>query len=93
MAEYELPECCPDCGFDAPRVLLTAPNLASMNPQRRAAFSTNERSANAPTSLSELKSKHDAGCACCSGKTMRYVKRGKDGSKSFPSSKPWMISH
>ncbi|MPZ55263.1 MAG: zinc ribbon domain-containing protein [Rhizobiales bacterium] len=93
MVEHALPNECPDCGFQAPRVLLTAPKLASMSSQRRAAFATNERSADAPTSLSEMKSKHGAACTCCSGKSMRYVKRDKNGAKSFPSSRPWMISH
>jgi putative FmdB family regulatory protein len=93
MAEYDLPLECPDCGVMAPRALLTAPNIASMNPQRRKAFAVNERSASAPRTLSEMKNAHGAGCGCCGGKAMRYTKRDKKGNKSFPSARPWMISH
>lgn len=94
MAECDLPQQCPDCGDTAPRALLTAPHLASMDATRRTAFATNERSAHAPMTLQEMKGKHGAGCGCCSGKkSMRYTKRGKSGSKSFPTSRPWMISH
>jgi hypothetical protein len=38
--------------------------------------------------------RHGAGCGCCAPKkTGRTVKRGKNGAKSFPSSRPWMLSH
>ena len=43
--------------------------------------------------LSSMKKNHGAGCACCSGKSMRKSRRGKNGAKSFPGSRPWMISH
>jgi hypothetical protein len=43
--------------------------------------------------LSEMKKNHGAGCSCCTGKSMRKTKRGKNGAKSFPGSRPWMISH
>ena len=94
MAECDLPHDCPDCGARSPRVMLTAPNLASMDARRRTAHATNERSAHAPMNLQQMKSRHGPGCGCCSGKaSMRYTKRGTDGSKSFPTSRPWMISH
>ncbi len=93
MAECTLPNECPECGDDAPRAFLTAPNLASMPAERRLAHVTNERSAHAPQTLSDRKKAHGAGCGCCSKKSMRYTKRGKSGSKSFPASRPWMLSH
>jgi hypothetical protein len=43
--------------------------------------------------LASFKNSHGAGCACCSGKSSRITKRGEDGSKCFPTSRPWMISH
>ncbi len=91
MAEYADPQSCPDCGSESPRVMLTAPMLAGMDAGRRTAFATNERSANEPKSTK----KHGAGCGCCSGggKKGRLTMYGKDGSKSFPTSRPWMISH
>lgn len=92
MAECDEPHDCPDCGGIAPRAFITAPYFASMDAGRRHAFATNERSAHAPRSTS--KSGHGAGCSCCSGtSSMRYTRKHKDGSKSFPSKRPWMISH
>jgi putative FmdB family regulatory protein len=93
MADYELPSACPDCGASAPRVMLTAPRCQIMSPRSRLAHATNERSAHAPRALSSSKDAHGAGCACCSASASRMVRRGKDGTKSFPTTRPWMISH
>lgn len=90
MAEFADPHPCPDCGGEAPRVLLTAPMLAGMDSNRKRAFETNERSAHAPKSTRT----HGANCSCCSGGRIgRKTKVGADGSKSFPTARPWMISH
>lgn len=102
MAESAEPAACPGCGAAAPRAFLTAPQLAVMTSDRRQAFATNERSAHAPRSSGEFaaeragrKKSHGAGCSCCStgkaGKS-RAVHMA-DGSKTFPSARPWMISH
>jgi hypothetical protein len=67
-----------------------------MSVELRTAHATNERSAAAPSTLSALKSQHEAGCSCCSGlsnKKGRKTARGKNGAKSFPGARPWMISH
>lgn len=93
MSECDLPHACPDCSGEAPRVLLTAPYCATMPSDRRRAHATNERSRSAPKSSAEYKASHPSGCSCCSGKSSRFVARGKGGSKSFPASRPWMISH
>jgi putative FmdB family regulatory protein len=93
MAECDEPKDCPRCGGEAPRAFLTAPYFAAMSSERRSAHATNERSAHAPATLSQMKSSHGAGCSCCTGKSMRRTKRGKNGAKSFPGSRPWMISH
>jgi putative FmdB family regulatory protein len=92
MAESGRPRECPECGAEAPRAFLTAPYMASMSTERRTAYATNERSASAPRSLKA----HGGGCSCCSGSSMRYnKKRGEKPveAKSFPSRRPWMISH
>lgn len=93
MAECDLPHKCPECGSEAPRAFLTAPYFATMSADRRLAYATNERSASAPKTLSG----HDGSCSCCSGRSMRYKKNGRDAkngaAKSFPSRRPWMISH
>jgi putative FmdB family regulatory protein len=93
MAECDAPQDCPQCSRSAPRVILTAPRFACMPAERRIAHATNERSASSPRSLSEMQKTHGAGCSCCSGKSSRFLKRCKNGSKSFPASRPWMISH
>jgi putative FmdB family regulatory protein len=95
MAESDLPHDCPDCGTSAPRVILTAPNFSGLSAERRTAFATNERSANAPQSSAEYKARHGAGCSCCSGssKKSRMTYKTKSGAKSFPTARPWMISH
>lgn len=49
MAEFEMPQPCPDCGEDAPR-LLTAPMLAG--------------GAKESAGASAMPS-HSGGCACC----------------------------
>jgi putative FmdB family regulatory protein len=101
MAEYDQPAACPECGADSPRAFITAPRLAMMSSERRVAFATNERSAHAPRSSGDFtaeragKKKHGSGCSCCSGASSGKGKavRTADGSKVFPSKRPWMISH
>lgn len=94
MAEFADPQPCPDCGSPAPRVLLTAPMLATMDAGKRSAIATNERSAHAPKRLS-ASAGHGPNCGCCGSGNRRGRKtvRAADGSKSFPNSRPWMISH
>jgi len=91
MAEHAAPCACPACGAEAPRVMLGVPRLALMDSGNRTAHETNERAAHAPKSTRT----HGPGCSCCSGGrsvSSRTLHR-PDGSKSFPSSRPWMISH
>ena len=87
MAEFQAPQPCGGCGAAAPRVILSAPRLAGMDPGRRDAFATNERSANSPR---QSRGAHPSGCGCCKpGKlTAEAVP-----AKSFPAARPWMISH
>lgn len=92
MAESDLSCDCPRCGDAAPRAFLTAPYMAGMSAERRQAFATNERSAHAPQTTSGS-GKHPSNCGCCSGKSSRMTYKYKDGSKAFPKSRPWMISH
>jgi putative FmdB family regulatory protein len=48
MAEYDLPQDCPQCESEATRVILTAPAFFCMRSDKRKAPATNERSAHAP---------------------------------------------
>jgi len=94
MAECELTSDCPRCGADAPRAFLTAPYFSGMSSERRLAHAINECSAHAPQRLAERAAQqHGAGCGCCQKRPARKVQRGKSGAKSFPSARPWMLSH
>lgn len=89
MAEFQAPHACAGCGVPAPRVILSAPRLAGMGSGRRAAFATNERSANAPR---QSRGAHPAGCGCCKPGA-RISAEGPGAEKGFPAARPWMISH
>ena len=94
MADCDLPHECPGCRLPAPRAFLTAPYLAAMSGERRLAHATNERSASAPQTVGEYKASHGPGCGCCStSKPSRLIKQTRTGAKSFPTARPWMISH
>jgi putative FmdB family regulatory protein len=90
MSEFELPHDCPNCNAEAPRVILVAPAISGMSSARRAAAETNERSSHEP----KRSRGHAPGCGCCSGgKTSKASGKGASAMKSFPSARPWMISH
>jgi len=89
MAEYAMPQACPECGAASARALLTVPNIAAMSTARRAAFSVNERSAHAPR-LASASGAHRSGCQCCTPGQRAAIPAA---AKSFPAQRPWMISH
>lgn len=89
MVEFADPQPCPECGTSSPRMLLTAPGLATMNGARRNASAVNERSANAPQRSSQS-GRHAPGCGCCAPKAKTAA---APAMKSFPGARPWMISH
>jgi putative FmdB family regulatory protein len=83
MSEYLKPQHCPLCQALAPRAMHTAPRLALMDGVRRNVARINERAAHEPRH--ENKHQHHAGCGCGGSQ--------KSAAKSFPGSRPWMISH
>lgn len=92
MSEYDQPCACPDCETSSKRVMLTAPHLASMNANKRNAMAVNERSSHEPISSKSLG--HGPNCGCCGSKSKKSkAKVSASGAKSFPSARPWMISH
>lgn len=93
MSECDEPGDCPKCAGPSPRAILRAPNFLCMPADKRKAIAVNERSANAPKTLDQYKASHGAGCGCCSTKPSRLVKKTRSGAKSFPTARPWMISH
>lgn len=87
---------CPTCGTICARVILLSPNVAPMDQAQKKAHERNEKSANEPVfSTTESRDKkHGSGCGC----EHQNEKRSKmlflaDGSKIFPSQRPWMICH
>jgi putative FmdB family regulatory protein len=93
MVECEQPSQCPRCGRKARRAFLTAPYFAALSAERRLAHATNERSAHGPSTLSDMKRAHGAGCHCCAVKSTGNASSTKKQAKTFPGSRPWMISH
>ncbi len=92
MSESRASQSCPDCGIAAPRVVLTAAAFAAMPSANRKAHTINERSAHEPKTSASLR--HKPGCSCCSTGTKKSnALTLPDGSKAFPSKRPWMISH
>jgi len=90
MSRFDDPCDCPDCGAESPRILITVPRLATVSSAVRRANEINERSADSPR-----RSSHGPNCGCCGGGSKKPSKtlHRPDGSKSFPSNRPWMISH
>lgn len=94
MAECDDPQACPDCTALAPRAILNVPYFACMPAERRTVHAVNERSCHAPQTVDRYKARHGASCACCKPKKpARLLAQTKSGAKSFPTARPWMISH
>lgn len=95
MAQRNHPCACPQCGTDSARALLAAPRLSTLASGTRQAHETNERAANAPLSSRDYagKSRHPAGCGCCSPGKRSATVTSASGAKAFPGKRPWMISH
>jgi putative FmdB family regulatory protein len=101
LAARNDPALCPECGTGSPRVFVSAPRLACVSSETRFAMDTNERARHEPRSSKSLEGgsgsygrlKHPSGCGCCSTSKKATTVRAPDGSKTFPSKRPWMISH
>lgn len=92
MSQSSQPHPCPDCGGEAQRALLSAPAYAGMPAADRKAHAINERARHEPRSSAQLGHKHGPGCGCGSG-VSKATAVAPDGKKSFPTKRPWMISH
>ena len=86
VKDYQEPCPCDGCGALAPRTLLSNPAFAGMDGALRQAHGRNERSAHAP-----VRASHPSSCGCCRKTGVRTAENVTP--KSFPASRPWMISH
>lgn len=99
LAQRNDPAACPSCRTPSPRVFASAPHLACVSSATRRAHETNERAAHAPRSSSDdagsySRMRHPSGCGCCSSSSARRTTvTTPQGHKTFPSKRPWMISH
>lgn len=99
LAQRNEPCACPACGGAAQRVFVSMPSLACTSPEQRRAIETNERAQNVPRSsrdgdASYGRLRHPSGCGCCSTSTRRSsTVTAPNGAKTFPTKRPWMISH
>ncbi|MGB8170526.1 MAG: FmdB family zinc ribbon protein [Chthoniobacteraceae bacterium] len=91
IAERDTPAPCFICEGPAPRVI-SAPNLALMNPLSRMAATRNERSQHEP--------RIGVKSSCCSGPSCAHKKARptKDGKPALRAStkknrRPWMLGH
>ena len=91
------PGVCPQCGVLAPRIIMVAPTVLDMSPEKRKAHQVNERNQHEPTYSTKTRreddSEHSKGCGCekkLGRSKLFYTARGE---KMFPSMRPWMISH
>lgn len=92
MSQHNSDQACPTCGAPSARIITAVPSFGMMNGAARLAHATNERSAHAPQSSATLERKrHGPGCSCCRPNSGKAAQAG--GKKSFPSARPWMISH
>ena len=91
------PAPCPSCNAMSARVILLSSTVLGMAPERRNAFETNERASHEPAhSTKERRAfdhQHAKGCGCTEKKPSRFMIYTPDGGKTFPTARPWMISH
>lgn len=94
LTQRNEPAACPDCGTSSPRVFATAPRLALMEGAKRAAIEINERARHEPKQSGNYgRLRHPAGCGCCRPGSRSATVTAASGAKTFPGTRPWMISH
>ena len=94
LSQRNEPVACRECGAQASRIFVAAPQLALMRADTRSAMATNERARHEPQRSGEyVRFKHPAGCGCCAPGNASATVKAPNGNKAFPSKRPWMISH
>jgi putative FmdB family regulatory protein len=94
MAKRNEAAACPECAGASPRVFASTPHLALMEGSTRRAMDANERARHEPKRSGDYaRLRHPAGCGCCAAPNRGATVTAPNGSKAFPSKRPWMISH
>jgi len=95
ISQRDEPAICPDCGDLAPRVMVAAPRLRLLEASTRYAMDVNETARHEPRRSGDYaRLRHPSGCGCCNTSTRKKATvTAPNGAKSFPSKRPWMISH
>jgi putative FmdB family regulatory protein len=96
MEDHAMPQPCPTCKAASGRIIIIPPDLLAMPETDRKANQINERNQHEPIK-STIESRDTKHGRCC-GAEKENKRSGKaiflaDGSKIFPSMRPWMISH
>jgi putative FmdB family regulatory protein len=91
MARSAEPCDCPRCGQPSDRAFLTMPFVPGMERSTRLALQTNEKARHEPRLSKNLS--HAPGCGCCKDPSKSKLIYRPNGEKTFPSARPWMISH
>lgn len=97
MEQSQLPMPCPQCSVLSARVIMVAPELLDMAPEKRTAMAVNEKSRHEPEFSTRdrraFDDQHRKGCGCEAKKPGSKLFYTAQGDKMFPSMRPWMISH
>ncbi|MEL6683340.1 MAG: FmdB family zinc ribbon protein [Pseudomonadota bacterium] len=86
ISRFADPGECPTCGATSERALST-PQLSTIGTATRAGHLINERASHEP------KRAKANGLTPSGPRIRRHAPAAKDGSRSFPTKRPWMISH
>ena len=93
----QTPQPCPQCTELSARIIMMAPGILDMAPEKRKAMATNEKSRHEPEFSTAERRQHDHhhkhGCGCDAKKPGSKLFFTSEGDKMFPSMRPWMISH
>lgn len=86
LSQFADPSDCPTCGALSERSL-AIPQLSTVSPSARRAHTVNERSADSPRRAKAN------GLTPSGPKIGSKARTHRDGSRSLPASRPWMLSH
>lgn len=96
--DHAAPAPCPQCQVFSPRIIMISPGILDMAREKKQAMDRNEAAKHEPQhsnadTRAENADKLKHGCGCTHTKRSSKLMYTADGSKMFPSMRPWMISH